>query len=300
MLQTHPGHGNPRRSVCADTGVCGGIGHQPCAGTPGERLVVDHIAKGAPGGGPMNEEISMRNVEREPEAATAAVQVPLENLSGAETKTVLPILPLRDTVLFPGTILPLNVGRESSLRLLEESLPQGKLLGLVLQKNSQSENPSLEELHQYGAIGRVVRMIRQGEKNAVVIVHGENRMRITKVLQQEPFMKAEVEVLASNPIPQGVDLITAAVRNLRESAERLLELRPDVPDEMKAVLAGIEDTALLTDIIAANLSIEATAKQKLLEEPDVARRVAALQVHLDNQLHIAELQSKLRENVQSE
>lgn len=211
---------------------------------------------------------------------------------------VLPILPLRDTVLFPGTIMPLSIGRASSLQLLEESLPQSKLLGLVLQKDKQSENPSLEQLHEYGVIGRVIRMIRQ-DKGVVVLVHGEQRMRIKSVVQTEPFMKAEVETLQSQLPPKDDDLAEAALRNLRESAEKLLNLLPDVSDEVKAVFSTIEDASRLTDILAGNLSIEAEAKQKLLEETHVARRVAALEVHLNSQLHIADLQSKLRENVSS-
>ncbi|MDZ4403594.1 endopeptidase La [Prosthecobacter sp.] len=212
---------------------------------------------------------------------------------------VLPILPLRDTVLFPGTIMPLSIGRASSLQLLEESLTQSKLLGLVLQKDKESENPSLEHLHEHGVIGRVIRMIRQ-DKGVVILVRGEQRMRIKQVTQQEPFMKAEVETLSSQMPSKDDDMAEAAVRNLRESAEKLLSLRPEVSDEVKAVFSTIEDASTLTDILAANLSIETEAKQKLLEETHVARRVAALEVHLHNQLHIADLQSKLRENVSSE
>ena len=219
--------------------------------------------------------------------------------TGPGAVEVLPILPLRDTVLFPGTIMPISVGRAASLQLLEQSLPQSKLLGLVLQKDKESENPSLEHLHDHGAIGRVIRMIRQGDKGVVVLVQGEQRMRIKNVIQTEPFMKAEVEILQSRMPSKEDELAEAAMRNLRESAQKLLELRPETTDEMKAVFSSIEDVGALTDILAANLGIETSAKQKLLEETDVVRRVATLQEHLNNQLHIADLQSKLRENVSS-
>jgi ATP-dependent Lon protease len=248
----------------------------------------------------MSVKITMKAADQVPSGSPEQASSPPPLPSAAPKIDVLPILPLRDTVLFPGTVMPLNVGRAASLQMLEESLPQGKLLGLVLQKNSDKENPTLEDLHTHGAIGRVVRMIRQGEKGVVILVHGEGRMRIKNVVQQEPYMKAEVETLPSRPLPQGVDMVTAAMRNLRESAQKLLDLREDVPDEIKGVFATIEDASMLTDILAANLSIESEAKQKLLEETDVALRVSSLQHHLDNQLHIAELQSKLRENVHSE
>ena len=215
------------------------------------------------------------------------------------TAEVLPVLPLRDTVLFPGTVQALSIGRPSSLRMLEESLSQSKLLALVLQKDKDKENPSLEDLHDHGVIGRVVRMMRQGESGVVILVHGETRMRLKHVVQQEPYMKAEIEKLPGQALARD-DYSQAAVRNLRDSTHKLLDLRPEVAPEVKEVFASMEDAGVLTDFLAGNLSIESAEKQKLLEEPDVARRVAALQQHVDNQLHIAELQTKLRENVHSE
>jgi len=212
---------------------------------------------------------------------------------------VLPVLPLRDTVLFPGTVQALSIGRPSSLRMLEESLSQSKLLALVLQKDKDIENPSLEQLHDHGVVGRVVRMMRQGESGVVILVHGETRMRLKHLVQQEPYMKAEIEKLPGQ-VPAKDDYSQAAVRNLRESTQKLLDLRPEVAPELKEVFASMEDAGVLTDFLAGNLSIESAEKQRLLEEPDVARRVAALQQHVDNQLHITELQTKLRENVHSE
>lgn len=233
-------------------------------------------------------------------AEEAAAPVTPETPAPAAIADVLPILPLRETVLFPGTMMPLTIGRGSSLQLLEESLPQGKMLGLVLQRSAESESPTREELHNHGVIARVVRMIRQGEKGVLILVNGENRMLLKDVVQHEPFMKAEVEVQKSQPLPPGDDMAEAALRNLRESAQRLMDLRTDVPDEIKAAFSSIEDAGVLTDVLAANLSIEIEAKQKLLAETNVARRVTLLQEHLNNQLHIAELQSRLRENVHSE
>lgn len=218
----------------------------------------------------------------------------------ADEVMVLPILPLRNTVVFPGTLLPLTVGRPSSLRLLEESLAQSKTLGLVLQRDVTSDNPSLEQLHEIGVSGKVIRMIRQGEAGVLILVQGEHRIRLRRAVQQDPYLKAEVETLPSKGLPKEDDYQQAAVRNLRESAEKLLGLRPDVPPEIRDVLGQIDDAGFLTDFLAVNLSIEPIEKQKLLEELDVSRRIAAMQQHLNSQLHIAELQSKLREDVKSE
>lgn len=233
----------------------------------------------------------------DPSKASTELSTPPPAAPKIET---LPILPLRDTVLFPGTTQALNIGRASSLQLFEESLPQSKRLGLVRQRDATTENPTPAELHEVGVIARVLRMLRQSDNSVIVLVHGESRMRVKQAAQQEPYLKAEVEVLESKPVPKDDDYWQAAVRNLRETAEKLLELRPEVPAEAKSVLADIDDPGLLTDFLTTNISIESAEKQKLLDETDVGRRVTSVQQHLNNQLHIAELQSKLREDVHSE
>ena len=220
-------------------------------------------------------------------------------VSKEPTVEVIPVVPLRNTVLFPGTIVPVTVALASSLQLLEESLPQSKVLGFALQKSEQDDNPSADAMQAHGIVGKVVRMVRQKEDSVLILVQGTDRMFIRELVQREPFAKAEVQILPSIPLPKD-DHWEAAVRNLRESAQRLLELRADVPEEAKTAIGAIEDGSFLTDFLAGNLSIEVTEKQKLLEETDVGRRVEAMQKHLNNQLHIAELQSKLRQDVQSE
>src|SRR5262249_8403160 len=140
----------------------------------------------------------------------------------------------------------------------------------------------------------------QGENGALVLVQGENRRKVRNVTQTEPYLKAEVETLATVSPPKEDDYWEAGVRNLRESADKLMQLRPDEPDECKSLVSCIEDPALLTDSLASNLSIDLAEKQKLLAETNVVTRVTTLQKHVNNQLHIAELQSKLRQDVQSE
>jgi ATP-dependent Lon protease len=238
-------------------------------------------------------------------AATAASQPapagspPVETVAPENASSVLPVIPVRNTVVFPGTIVPLSVARPSSLRLLEESLPQSKKVAIALQKDADVEEPKPADLHEYGVVARVVRMMRQNDQSVVVLVQGESRMKLGRVVQEEPFLKMEVQLLPEIPLTRD-DYTEAAIRNLRESAMRLISLRPDIPDEFKGLLTSIEEPTLLTDLLGGNLSIENEEKQKLLAEPNVLLRITSVQKHLDNQLRIAELQSKLRENVQSE
>ena len=212
----------------------------------------------------------------------------------------VPVLPVRGLVVFPGTMVPLTVGRVSNLRLLEETLPESKMIALMTQLHAEDEEPKPEGLFPVGVLVEVVRMVRQDAKTMVVLVGVQSRWRAKEFTQTEPYLKAAGEVLEDQEPAEEDDYWEAKVRNLRESASRLIELNPNIPDEAKGAVEGIDDAGVLTDFLASNLSLDLTEKQKLLEETDVVKRMAAVQLSVNNQLHIAELQAKLREDVETE
>jgi len=213
---------------------------------------------------------------------------------------VLPILPVRSIVVFPGTVIPLTVGRASSRKLLDESLPQSKTIGLVTQRKPEGDSPALEDLYPVGVAAQVLKLMRQGTEVVVIVAQALRRIRLGRAVLTHPFIRAEVEVLHSAPLPQGDKQWEATVGNLRETARRLVELTPDVPNEAQAVLASIEDPGLLADFLASNLNLEVAQKQDLLEETNVVKRVRAVQVRLSAQLEIAQLQQKIQKDVASQ
>ncbi len=211
----------------------------------------------------------------------------------------LPILPVRGLVIFPATVVPLTVRRPASVKLLDESLPQHKTIGLVAQKDEHNEKPGPDDLHKMGVAAQVLKLVRQPDGTIVLIVQGQERIAIRRFIQTEPFFRAEVEVLPSNPAPESKEW-EAKVNNLRETAVRLVDLTPDVPDQARMVVANIADAGQLADFLAGNMSLELAQKQALLEERDVLRRVQLLQEKILRQLEIAELQQKLRKDVESQ
>ncbi|MCI0536758.1 MAG: endopeptidase La [Verrucomicrobiales bacterium] len=212
----------------------------------------------------------------------------------------LPILPLRATVIFPGTVVPLTERRPSSLKLLQDSLPQSKIIGLVTQRNSETENPEPRDLYDVGVAGLVLKLLRQPNDTVVVVVQVLQRIRIRRVLLTHPFVRAEIEVLQS--VRPGADdkEFQAAFNILRQSALRLMEATPDVPEQAKALITSIEDPEQLTDLLAGHLALELGPKQDLLEELDLMKRTRAVQLRLAAQLEIAELQQKLQKDVASQ
>jgi ATP-dependent Lon protease len=211
---------------------------------------------------------------------------------------VLPILPLRGVVVFPGTVVPLTLGRPAALKLVDESLPHTKIIGLVTQRSEEHEKPTAEDLFTVGVACQVLKLIRQAEGTVVLLVQALRRFRLGEVLETEPFLRARVEVLPSVAAPADTEAI-AAINNLRESAIHLLEMTPDVPEQARVVLSNITDAGDLADLIAGNLGIDLAHKQAMLEEADVLRRVRLVQESVTRQTEIAELQQKLRKDVES-
>ena len=217
----------------------------------------------------------------------------------SDLPSVLPVMPLRGVVLFPGTVAPLTVERPPSQQLLEELLPNGRLLGLVTQKDIGIDVPTPSDVYRVGALGNVLRMVRQDNGQTLVLVQIVERIKLTKFLSKKPYLKARFKIL-ENVFPKQNDMWEATLRNLRESAEKFIETNPAIPDEATDSLSSIESPSILTDFLATNLSLELKQKQSLLEETSVAARAEEVQQILNNQLHIAELQKKLRADVEDE
>ena len=212
---------------------------------------------------------------------------------------VLSILPVRSFVVFPGTVAPLNVQRSASIKLLDETLPQSKIIGLVAQRDSEKENPEPQDLYGVGTAAIVLKLLRQADDHVIALVQGLRRFALRKIVVTHPFVRAEVQLLESVQPPQTKEF-EAAFRNLRDSAARLLELTPDVPEQAPLAVRSIEHAEQLTDFLAPNLNIDVAQKQALLEELDVEKRVRAEQTHISAQLEIAEIQQKLQKDVQSQ
>ena len=217
----------------------------------------------------------------------------------ADLPDIIPVMPLRGVVLFPGTVAPLTVERAASRQLLEELLPTGRLLGLATQKDADLDVPGTKDLYEIGVLGNILRMVRQSDEQTLVLIQIVERIRLKKFVSTKPYLKARFEIL-ENKFPRKGDVWEATLRNLRESAQTFINLNPGIPDEASQALAAIDSPSILTDFLATNLSLDLAQKQRLLEEVDVRKRADKVQQTLNNQLHIAELQQKLRADVEDE
>jgi ATP-dependent Lon protease len=211
----------------------------------------------------------------------------------------LSILPVREFVFFPGTVLPLTVTRPAAIKLLDETLSLTKVIGLVTQRDETTENPEPKDLYHVGTAALVLKLLRQADDRVVMIVQGIRRFAIRKIVATEPYLRAEVD-LPESILPSPDNEWQAEFHNLRDSAARLLDLTPDAPEQASTVVRSIDDPGQLADFLAPNLDVPVAQKQGLLEELDVRKRVRAVQTSISAQLEIALIQERLQKDVQSQ
>src|SRR5213596_1474615 len=211
----------------------------------------------------------------------------------------LSVLPIRGFVLFPGAVLPLTVSRPASTKLLDETLPITKIVGFLTQRDEQKEEPAPQDLYNVGTAAIVLKLLRQAEDQLVIVVQGLRRFAIRKIVATQPYLRAEID-LAQSIVPEQSSEWQAEFQNLRDSAMRLAQLRPDVPEEAAAVIRNIDDPEQLADFLTPNLDIPVAQKQAILEELDVRKRLRAVQTHVSAQLEVAQIQQKLQEDVKSQ
>src|SRR5207253_2525616 len=187
----------------------------------------------------------------------------------------------------------------ASMKLLDETLPQTKVIGLLTQRDETKEDPQPQDLYPVGVAAIVLKLLRQSDNHVVIVVQGLRRFALRKVVTAHPYLRAEVDLLNSK-LPPSTKEWEATFRNLRDSAAKLLELTPDVPEQARAAVLSIEDPEQLTDFLAPNLNVQAAQKQAILEELDVEKRLAIVQTGISAQLEIAQIQQKLQQDVQSQ
>ncbi|MBZ0089253.1 MAG: LON peptidase substrate-binding domain-containing protein, partial [Thermoanaerobaculia bacterium] len=199
---------------------------------------------------------------------------------------LLPVLPLKEAVLYPFIIVPLSVGREASIRAVDESLSEHRLIVLVAQRDPSIEEPGAEDLHPVGTVAAIMRMLKLPDGRIRILAQGIARVRIEHLSHGEPFLQARVERIAEAAAPEPSLELQALVRSAKEAMDRVVALGKAVSPEVLVLVANLEDPGRLADLIASNLELSLEDAQQVLEELDPVRRLRKVAEHMHREIQL--------------
>jgi ATP-dependent Lon protease len=221
--------------------------------------------------------------------------------NGADTAIPeeLSLLPLRNTVLFPGVVLPITVGRDKSIKAVNDAYKADKLVGVVAQKDSAVEDPAVTDLEDIGTVAKIIKLIKMPDGGTTVIIQGKKRFKVESVTSEDPYFKARITVLEDETVSTSEDF-EAYVANIKDLASQIILLSPNLPSEAGIILKNIENPSFLIHFISSNLNTDLAEKQKLLQLNHIQERADLLMQLLQKELQFAELKNKVTTKTKTE
>ncbi len=216
-----------------------------------------------------------------------------------EIPEILPILPLRNTVLFPGVLLPISIGRSRSVRLVKEAYQNTKLVGIVAQKDPQTDDPGIDDIYKTGTVASILKILEMPDGNTSIIIQGRERHTIEEIIEEEPYLKARVRIHAINNIPNDQEF-EAILASLKDLSAQIIKLSRNIPPEASFAIKNIEDPLFLINYISSNSGIELVDKQMLLETEDIKERGLLLLKFLSLEVQKLELKDNIQAKVKHE
>ncbi|GAB4208536.1 MAG: endopeptidase La [Bacteroidia bacterium] len=212
----------------------------------------------------------------------------------------LPILPLRNTVLFPGAVIPITVGRDKSIALINDAYKNKNLIGVVAQKDEKIEDPQPEDIYKIGTSARILKVLKMPDGNTTVILQGRKKFVVESIIQTEPYLKAKIQALEETPIDKDEAEFVAIISSIKDVAVKIIKQSPNIPSEASFAVQNIESPAYLVSFIASHINISSAEKQKLLEENNLKIRSFELLTLLNKELNLIELKNQIQNKAKSD
>ncbi len=213
---------------------------------------------------------------------------------------IIPILPLRNTVLFPGVVIPITVGRDKSIQAVKAAYNKDKLIGVVSQKDGNIEDPTPADLCSIGTVAKIIKMIKMQDGGTTIIIQGKKRFQLLEMKEEDPFFKASIKVLVEEKVGKEDQNFQAYLSNIKDLATQIIQLSPNFPSEAAMILKNIENPLFLINFVSSNLNVEIANKQGLLEENILSLRAEKLIQYLQQELQFVELKNKVANKTRTE
>ena len=222
-----------------------------------------------------------------------------DEMNNEETPEILAILPLRNTVLFPGVVIPITVGRDKSIKLIKEAYKGDKIIGVVSQRDVSIEDPTFEQLNSVGTVAHIIKMLQMPDGNTTVIIQGKQRFRLIEEVQSEPYIKVTISKFEEGKHKADKEF-KAMVASIKEMSSQIIQLSPNIPSEAGIALKNIESTSFLINFISSNMNADVSDKQKMLEMTNQRERAMMVMELLTLELQMLELKNQIQSKVRTD
>lgn len=224
----------------------------------------------------------------------------MENEPALEMEEIIPILPLRNTVLFPGVVIPITVGRDKSIQAVKAAFGKDKLIGVVSQMDGNIEDPTAADLCKIGTVAKVIKMIKMQDGGTTIIIQGKQRFELVEMVEVDPFFQARVNLLEEEKIGKEDQNFQALLSTIKDLATQIIQLSPNFPSEAAMILKNIESPLFLINFVSSNLNVTINEKQALLEQNNIITRAEKLIHFLQQELQFVELKNKVANKTRTE
>lgn len=244
--------------------------------------------------------LSLQDIDQDADLIPLMTPEDEEEINREELPETLPILPLRNTVLFPGVVIPITAGRDTSIKLINEANNDSKIIGVVAQKDEEVENPTAKDIYRTGVVARILRVLKMPDGNTTVIIQGKKRFEIDEIVKEEPYLTASIkEVPEARPEIDNKEF-PAIIDSIKELALQIIKGSPNIPSEASFAIKNIESSSFLINFVSSNMNLAVEDKQHLLETNDLKERALATLRHMNVEFQKLELKNDIQSKVQSD
>ncbi len=241
--------------------------------------------------------LSLHDFESEADLIPLLTPEDEEEMTNEELPTSLAILPLRNTVLFPGVVIPITAGRDKSIKLINDANAAGKVIGVVSQKNEEVEDPKHDDIHSIGTVAKILRVLKMPDGNITVILQGKKRFEISDIILEEPYIKANVKEVPEKRPSKNDSEFVAIIESVKEIAIRIIKESPNIPSEATFAIKNIESKSFLINFVSSNMNLSVHEKQELLSMNILKERALATLKYMNTELQKLELKNDIQSKV---
>lgn len=244
--------------------------------------------------------LSLQGIDEDAELIPLLTPEDEEEMNRESLPDTLPVLPLRNTVLFPGVVVPITAGRDKSINLIKDANNGSKTIGVVSQKDEQVENPGVDDINRLGTVARILRVLQMPDGNTTVIIQGKKRFGIDQIISEKPYLTATVQEALEERPDESSDEFVAIIESIKELAFKIIKDNPNIPSEATFAIRNIQSNSFLINFVSSNLNLTVAEKQRLLEIPNLQERALTTLKYMNMELQKLELRNDIQSKVRSD